>query len=69
MQSVTRVAKVAILSYALPGTVLSIGFILLTRQLDQWLNLFWASFFGSNVGLVFSGSKIKPIDNTVPGKA
>ena len=42
----------------MPGTVLSIGFILLSSQLDQWLNLFWASFFGSNVGLVFSGSLI-----------
>ena len=57
-KKIDALANVTILSYALPGTVLSIGFILLSSQLDQWLNLFWASFFGSNVGLVFSGSLI-----------
>ena len=40
----------------MPGTVLSIGFILLTTQLDQWLNLLWGNFFGTSLGLVFSGS-------------
>ena len=35
-KKIDALANVTILSYALPGTVLSIGFILLTRQLDQW---------------------------------
>ena len=55
-KKVASLASITILSYALPGTVLSIGFILLTTQLDQWLNLLWGNFFGTSLGLVFSGS-------------
>ena len=53
-KNIDSLATITILSYALPGTVLSIGFILLTRQLDQWLNLLWGGVFGNSVGLVFS---------------
>ena len=57
-KNIDSLATITILSYALPGTVLSIGFILLTRQLDQWLNLLWGGVFGNSVGLVFSGSLV-----------
>ncbi len=57
-KKVDSLTTATVLSYALPGTVLSIGFILLNHQLDQWLNLLWGSFFGNNIGLVFSGSLI-----------
>ena len=49
------VFKTTILGYALPGTVLAIGIVLVTTKLDIWLNNF---FPNSQLGLLFSASII-----------
>ncbi|MDX1633782.1 MAG: iron ABC transporter permease [Marinobacter sp.] len=50
--------RVAAIGYAIPGSVIAVGILIPLTWLDQKLNLFTREYFGSMVGLVFSGSAL-----------
>ncbi|WP_051919243.1 ABC transporter permease [Basilea psittacipulmonis] len=52
----TLLTRMASLGYAIPGTVLAIGVLIVTSTLDHWINDGVVYFGGSIIGLVFSGT-------------
>ena len=50
------VLRIVSIGYVLPGTVIAIGILIPFAWLDNHLNQVMANSFGSNVGLLFSGS-------------
>lgn len=53
---VKTATRIAALGYAIPGTVIAIGVLIPLAWLDTQFNLLTKHFWGTSVGLIFSGS-------------
>ena len=49
-------ARIAILGYAVPGSVIAIGVMILTLGFDKWLIKFFDNTFHITIGLLFNGT-------------
>jgi len=49
-------ARIAILGYAVPGSVIAIGVMILTLGFDKWLIKFFDNTFHITIGLMFNGT-------------
>ena len=49
-------ARIAILGYAVPGSVIAIGVMVLTLGFDKWLIKFFDNTFHITIGLLFNGT-------------
>lgn len=53
----TRMAnRVVGLGYAVPGSVIAVGVLIPVTRLDHWLGARWLEWFGTNPGLILTGT-------------
>ena len=52
------IARLASMSYSIPGTVLALGVMILCTALDNWIDAFMREYFGISTGLLLSGTMV-----------
>lgn len=52
------IVRLATLGYAIPGTVIAVGVLILLGALDNWLDGYMTNWFGLSTGLLFSGTML-----------